>query len=72
MGGVSETKRHYPALKMSNRGLEGGLPLIAAADPDKMVRIPEVEFNEDPGLLLRGKSGVEEYLFWTVMLLSPR
>lgn len=37
-------------LKVSERGIEGSIPFIALTDPDQMIGVSEVEF-EDGGIM---------------------
>lgn len=57
---ISETEKHYPVFKLSDRGLEGSLPFIAAADPDQVIGVTEVELREEPGLRQGSKRSVQQ------------
>lgn len=59
-GSISKSEQHYPILKVSSRRLEGSLPFIATAHPDKMVDIPDVKLGKYPCLLEGNKRCVKQ------------
>lgn len=57
---VCEPKRHDLLLEVTDRGLEGSLPLVTAADPDEMISIAKVELGKDLCPLELGKGTIKQ------------